>query len=216
MDCEAISRFEKDPAARVSLQEEVRLTAEHHAQVQALTPEAAHLWLLGNHEDRFRRLLWKLAEKRDVGELLGLEALTNSWDLAVLTGVDKWDWEVMPYPRHKLLFDRLVLTHGSTVRKWSAYSAKAEYERYRKSGMSGHTHRRGVHEHRDYDTTNAWWELGCLCSIRADYTVHPDWAQGFAVVTWSKDRTEFGVEEVRINEGVTFFRGQRYESRVKV
>jgi len=119
-------------------------------------------------------------------------------------------WEVHPYPDHLVLWNRLLCCHGSTVRKWSGYSAKAEHERYGKSGMSGHTHRRGVFEHRDYNGNHAWWELGMLGSIHSRYVVYPDWQQGFAVVTWSADHTTFGVEEVRIHDGTAIFRGKEY------
>lgn len=115
---------------------------------------------------------------------------------------------MVDYPRHDVLFDRLILTHGEVVRSGSGESAKAEYRKYGKSGMSGHTHRRGVYEHRDYNGFHAWWELGCLCLIRDDYTTFPDWQQGFAVVTWSDDRSEFAVEEIRIHEGKAWFRGR--------
>jgi hypothetical protein len=31
-------------------------------------------------------------------------------------------------------------------------------------------------------------------------------------VTWSDDRTQFGVEEVRIHDGEAFFRGKKYSA----
>ena len=96
------------------------------------------------------------------------------------------------------------------MRAHSGASAKAEYSKYNKGGMSGHTHRRGVYEHRDYNGTQAWWEMGLLGTIREDYVAHADWQQGFNVVTWSADRKQFGVEEIRIHDGVGYFRGKRY------
>lgn len=59
----------------------------------------------------------------------------------------------------------------------------------------------------------SWLGLGCMCEIRdASYVTLPNWSQGFAVTTWSDDRSEFGVEPVEISEGRAFFRGQMFTS----
>jgi len=189
----------------------MEMAAEHHGRVHQLTPEARHIWLLGNHEDRLRKLIWKLAESRETEALLKLPGVMAALKWERLTGVEALGWEIVPYPDHILLWDRLLLCHGSTVRKWSSYSAKAEHDRYGKSGMSGHTHRRGVFEHRDYNGFHAWWELGMLGTIHGRYAAYPDWQQGFCVVTWDKDHKTFGVEEVRIHEAQTIFRGKKYK-----
>lgn len=211
VDATEISDYEKDPNHRVSLRRECEMAAIHNGTVHQLTPDADHVYFIGNHGDRVRRKIWSLAEDRGAGELLSLPDVQDKLDLAHQIGVRDLGWGVVPYPEHKVIFDKLVLKHGNTVRKHSAYSARYEYEKYGKSGMSGHTHRRGVYEHRDYNGFHAWWELGMLGEIRHDYVDYADWQQGMAVVSWSKDRSQFGVEPVRIHDGVAYFRGQRYE-----
>lgn len=208
LDCYSISRYEKDPANRVSLQDEIDAAARHLAILTALAPNARRKLIKGNHEDRLRRLLWSMAERQEAHQVLSLQKVRHALQWPVLLGLDAIGWE---WHEDKVVFARrMILKHGTVVRKWSAYTAKGEYEKYGRCGMSGHTHRRGVFEHSDHNGTHAWWELGCCCQLNPGYLDDPDWQAGFNVVTWSKDRRHFGVEEVRVHNGVTYFRGKRY------
>ena len=211
LDCESISRFPKDPLNRTSLADESQMGARDFGEVTALTPKADHIWFEGNHEERLKRLLWKAADARDLGEILTLEGVRDHLAWGNLLGLDDLGWESIPYPEHKLLFGKLMLIHGNTVRAHSAYAAKAEHDRYGKSGISGHTHKMGGFYHTDYNGVHSWHELGLLGSIRNDYVAHANWQQGLGVVTWSEDRTRWGFEPVMIHEGVAFFRGLRFE-----
>lgn len=210
VDCYSISKYEKDPKNRVSLQEEIDQAARHLGILSALAPNARKKLLMGNHEDRLRRLLWSIAERQEAHQVLNLRVVQETLTWPVLLGLDAMGWE---YHEKRIVFGkRMVLKHGTVVRKWSGYTAKGEYEKYGRCGMSGHTHRRGVFEHRDHNGTHAWWELGCCCDLNPSYMDDPDWQSGFNVVSWSKDRRTFGVEEVRIHKGVTFFRGKVYRA----
>lgn len=210
LDCEEISKYPKDPMNRTTLKEEIRMGAEHLGTVHAITPNAEHVWLEGNHEERLRRLVWSLADNRQAGEILTLPAVQEVLQWRSLLGIGDLGWETIAYPRHKLLFDRLILCHGEKVRKDSGQTEKAEYNHYGKGGLSGHSHRVGYYGRRDYNGQHGWWGLGCMCAIRTDYVSFPNWQQGFCVLTWSDDRTAFAVERVRIFDGVAYFRGQRF------
>jgi hypothetical protein len=206
LDCYAISKYEKDIFRRPSLANEILQAQDHFRHINSLAPRARKLFLKGNHEDRLQREIRRMAAKPEALEILRLPGVAGAMTWPELLELQRLGWEY--HDRRTLLFDRLVLKHGSKVRPHGAYSAKAEYEHYRKSGISGHTHRRGVHEARDYNGTHAWWEHGCLCNIDPEYTEDPNWQQGFLVVTWSDDRSAFGVEEVRIHDGTAVFRGR--------
>ena len=192
----------------MSLADEIKLAARHLGNVHALTPDANHRWFFGNHEDRIRRMIWQLADNRAAGELLTLPDVVDALRLERLTGVEALGWETVPYPEFRLLYDKLLLTHGSKVRPKSGQSAQAEYATFKKSGMSGHTHRRGVFETRDHNGFHAWWEIGLLGKIHHDYTAFSDWQQGFACIVWSKDRQTFHPELIRIHDGKAMFRGK--------
>jgi hypothetical protein len=210
LDCYQISRFAKNPAQRVSIGDEIEMATTHFARLNRLAPKARKLFLQGNHEDRLGRTIASLATRPEALELLRLPSVAKALTWPELLQLEDLGWEW--HERRTELNGKLILKHGSRVNKWSAYTARSEYEKYGKSGISGHTHRRGVFEHRDHNGVHGWWEHGCLCDLDPDYADEPDWQQGFLVVTWSACKTVFGVEEVRIHEGVAMFRGEIYEA----
>jgi hypothetical protein len=212
LDCTEISKYPKDPFNRVPLNEETAMGARHNATVHAITPNSEHAWLEGNHEERLKRLIWAAAERRDVAELLAVPKVREALTWGQLLGLDSLGWECVPYPHHKLLFDRMILAHGDTT---GGDVAKKLLLRFGKSGISGHTHKRNSAETRDYNGHHAWFEIGMLGRIRDDYKFFPDWAQGLGVVTWSDDRKAFGFEQLRIHDGVCYFRGKRFEGNSK-
>jgi hypothetical protein len=207
LDCTEISRFPKDPHNRVTLREEIEMGARHNGIVHALTPDSEHIWLEGNHEERLKRLVWGLADQRAAGEVLTLPAIRAELEWGKLLGLDSLGWESVAYPFHRVLFDRLILAHGDTT---GQNVANKLLTKFGKSGISGHTHKRASAEARDYNGHHAWFEIGMLGKIRDDYQFFPNWAQGLGVVTWSDDRREFGFEQIRIHEGVAYFRGKRF------
>jgi len=212
LDCEQIGRFAKDPYQRTSLKDEIKMAARHIAKVHEITPDARHIWLEGNHEERLKRTIWDLADKRTAGEVLTLPGVRESLEWGKLLGLDSVGWEVVPYPSTLVLHDQLVLAHGSRVRNYSGGSAKAEHDLYGRSGMSGHTHRMGAYHHTDYHGQHLWVELGLMGRIREDYVAHANWQQGFAVVTWTPGYASFSVEQVSIRDGEAMFRGRIYRA----
>ncbi len=210
LDCESISKYPKDPHKRISLADEILMASKDLGEVHAITPNAAHIWFEGNHEDRLKRILWKAADDRSLGDVLTLDGISAHLEWGNLLGISSLGWEAFSYPKHKLLFDKVMLIHGNTVRTQSAYSARAEHDRYGKSGLSGHTHRMGSYYHRDYNGIHSWNELGLLGRIREDYVAHANWQQGMGVVTWSDDRSRWGFEPIVIHEGMAIFRGLKF------
>lgn len=208
LDCYKISRFQKNPHHRVTLQREIELAAEHLGTMAGLAPNAEKRLYKGNHEDRVRRLVWEMAQSDASAQLLTLPGVAASLELPTLLGLKAlgWDW----YESRSTLFEKMILKHGDVVRKHSAMTAKGEWEKYGTSGISGHTHRMGSFFHRDQNGSQGWWEHGCLCNLEPDYCPDPDWQNGLCVVSWSEDRTRFAVEPVFIHEGEAYFRGQRY------
>jgi hypothetical protein len=110
------------------------------------------------------------------------------------------------------LLPKFILKHGNVVRKWSGWSAKGEWERYGKSGASGHVHRLGMFFHRDWNGNHVWAETGCLCSLNPDYMRDPDWQQGFVVASFERSTGAFQVEPVYIHRGNAVWRGKVYRA----
>ena len=90
----------------------------------------------------------------------------------------------------------------------SGYSAKAHYDKYGTTMLHGHTHRDGKFTHRTLDGHKAVWENYCTCSLNPEYVEHPDWTQGFAVVTMFGKRPY--VEQVPIIDGMFLYGGKVY------
>lgn len=210
LDCYEISRYEKNPKHRGSLQHEIEQASKHLATMTALSPNAERWYFQGNHEDRLRRLIWDMASGLPESQIMNLPSVTAALEWPTLLGLDAigWQWK----EKRETLFDKIILKHGNVVRKWSAFTAKGEWEKYGRSGISGHTHRLGAFFHRDANGAQAWWEHGCLCNTNPEYVDDPDWQNGLAVVTWSEDRTRFAVELVFIQDGTAFFRGKMYRA----
>lgn len=93
----------------------------------------------------------------------------------------------------------LKITHGSVVRKFSAYTAHAEMDKHDCSGISGHTHRLGVFYKKTPSRYMAWYEGGCLCDTDPEYVTSPDWQQGFIYGYIEKD--SFSVTPIPIVDG---------------
>lgn len=102
------------------------------------------------------------------------------------------------------------MKHGNVVRKWSGWSGKGEWEKYGRSGASGHTHRLGWFVHRDHNGNANWIETGCTCKLEAPYGVDFDWQQGCVVVTWNHDHRLQNVEFVSIRDGSALWRTREY------
>jgi predicted phosphodiesterase len=209
VDCYKISKYEQNPRHRPDMQDEIRMAAEFLGQISAVTPNAKRKLIKGNHEDRLRKIIWDRAQKDpQMAQILQLPSVWDALQWPQLLGLQSSGWEWIE--NKEKLFDKLILKHGTVVRKKSAYTASGEYEKYGKSGMSGHTHRVGSYYHTDHNGPHAWYELGCGCKLDPDYCEDPDWQQGFAVVTWSPDRTRYSVEQVIVHDGTAIFRGKLY------
>ena len=152
-------------------------------------------WLGGNHEDRLRRYIWRVAPA------LQLEIM----DVPTLFGLAEFGFVWKPYGR-KVRLGKLIVTHGTVVRQHSAYSAKAMFEKYGNSVMFGHTHRLGTYYRSDDNGTHVAVENGCLCRLDPGYTIDPNWQQGFSVVHVGAGGL-FNVQQIPILKGKFFFWG---------
>lgn len=209
VDCYGISRFLKDPTRLEGLQDELNEARRILTGFRDASPKSKRFITEGNHEARLSKTIASLdgparelarldnfQEAMSWRSLLGLHTLGYKW----VADHDQPATDIIPH---------VLVKHGSVVRKYSGYSAKAEYENYHRSGTSGHTHRLGVHYHRSLDQTHLWVETGCLCSLKPEYTRYPNWMQGFAVFSWIDDDLPF-VQPVHINNGTTLYNGVVY------
>lgn len=198
-DCYELSAFDKDPLKRWTLKREIRECGELMKRLGRHTKE--RVWLLGNHEDRLRRALWRTPEFSSLNEL-EFPALFHLSDHG------------FKYRAYGDLFKlgKLSVTHGSIVRKHSAASAKAHYEQVGGSVLHGHTHRLGSYYRTTASGTHVAFENGCLCRLDPEYIKgRPDWQQGFSVVNVESGSALFSVQQVPVlNRSRFYFGGDLY------
>lgn len=107
----------------------------------------------------------------------------------------------------------LQVEHGDRVSRHSAATAKTMLEARGVSGVSGHTHRAGVHFRTDETGMKAWWELGCLCGLNPEYLVsRPNWQQCVTVGYAPANKDRFVVCQAPVINHVLFFEGQEWRA----
>ena len=164
-------------------------------------PKAKRYYMEGNHERRFTRYIWHQAPA-----LSGFNGLKHAGQAL---GVAKHGFEYRAENEHLELGHLLVL-HGHLISRHSGWTARQHFMRYGTSLLVGHSHRWGSFAVRDWRGCHIAEEQGCLCDLAPEYDPHPNWQQGFAVVTLDKD--EFDVRVVRVVNRAFFYWGsERYE-----
>ena len=204
IDCYRESKFLIDPRKAGDVIEET------HKRVRllltALQDVPNKYWLGGNHEDRWRKLLWQTSvtpvvksladeHERIIGKPFPRLDATESFK--VLYDTREHGFTYYPYG-HRLYFasDNLVVTHGKYVSRHSGYSAKRTWEWLGRSCIVGHTHRMGSYLITQDAREHGAWENGCLCLLEPEYDDTPNWQQGLSIVRI--DGPEFNVLQVPI------------------
>lgn len=206
VDCWSISRFDKDPARRDTLQDNIDEARTHLAEMALLAPKSRRVLLEGNHEARLTKLVWGLdGAARELPKLrLFQQAMT--WPTLLELDAIGWEWVPERQQSRTPILPKIITKHGSVVRKWSGASALGEWQKYGASGLSGHVHRLGHFLHRDHNGVASWIETGCTCLLDPPYGTDFDWAQGAVVMTWNKDRRLMQAELVSIRDGAALWR----------
>lgn len=214
VDCYKISTYEKDPERLESQQDEIDMTREHLAAMRKASPRSQMRYLEGNHEDRLRRLLWRLEGPAAV--LTSLTAFKQAMTWPALLGLKDLQCKFVPYhdQTQSLFLPKFIVKHGNVVRKRSGMTAYAEWEKYGMSGASGHTHRLGQFMHRDHNGSHIWIETGCGCDLNPTYCQDPDWQNGAAFLAFEPETGAFEATSIYVHRGFTVFNGKVYGKRV--
>lgn len=196
MDFYDLSRFSKDPIRKYKLQEELDLCHQFLQELRTACPNAWIDFLEGNHEDRLTRFI------RDN------DAISSLRDLSIPRQLGLRELEISHHPYGETVWcGDMLVEHGDAVNKHSAYTAKNMLDKRGHSGISGHTHRMGIHHKSKTGIVQAWVENGCLCDLSPEYAKGaPDWQQGFCLVHMWDGKIHF--EPIQIHEGECAFAGK--------
>ena len=201
IDCYLLSKFDKNPERADRLQQEFDMSAAMFRRQRALAPNARMVFEPGNHEDRLRRYLWSQAPALSSLRCLKMEELM---------GLKDNDVECIEKDEGVLFNDNFLVTHAEIIRAHSGWTAKGMSDKHGGSGIHGHSHRLGSYYKTNRSGMYGWWENGCLCNMHPDYMVHPNWQQGFSVVTFTHGR--FWVEQIPIIGRKFIYGGRIYGS----
>jgi hypothetical protein len=189
LDFYGLSRFDKNPlrfAARV--QYELDVQAELYLRIHELAPHAHLQQILGNHEERGVRFLWANPALADL-RALQLETLMRLGDLG---------WEPKVHNEIWLADGAFVARHGTHIRRWGGYSAKAELDSTLVSGISGHTHRQALYPLSSHSGELVWCEAGNLQKNPPEWrTSFQNWQQGVVIGEFERDGNAFALNPVR-------------------
>lgn len=210
LDCYAISRYNKDPQRKETLQDEIDQAREHLAVMRLTCPSARFILLEGNHEERLQRVLWSL--DGPASALNHLTAFQKALTWPALLGLDELrvEWVETNDQAKQRFLPKFILKHGTLVRVRSGLTASAEQMKYNKSGASGHTHRLAAVWRKDSNGSHVWIETGCSCDLNPSYCTDPDWQQGCLFLTFDAVTGAVTPEPVFIHNGLGVFRGKTY------
>lgn len=175
LDCYSLSRFDKNPARKSSLQGELDEALMFLITVRSIAGRGCDIrYSEGNHEDRLRKILW--------GKISGLANIRNL-TIPELLGLKKlgihWHSTQNPYKIRDLWY-----THGDLLRKHAGMSARAKSDAIHGSVVLGHCHRMGWSPYTSWNGREDAYEVGHLSDYtQLDYVRSaPNWQQGWAVV----------------------------------
>ena len=182
-----LSSFDKNPLTKVSVKTEQVLLGKFLKNFQDVP---YRIYKGGNHEDRWRRYLWSNAPALVESGMVDFETVFKLADHGFeyqLYGEKSW-------------IGKLLLVHGSIVRKHSGMTARGHFEKYGCSVMHGHTHRMGSYFHTNINGPHVCYENGHLSDVsKAEYVTDPDWQQGFSVIQVMEDGV-FNVDQIKVLE----------------
>jgi hypothetical protein len=211
-----ISRFRpplehKLGVGQVNLQDTITQAGTHLATMAVESNATKRVFLSGNHEDRWDRMLGDIQRDSRMRAILALPHIRDSLDLPWALGLKGWEYH--PYIGYEggpeayiTVRDRLVLLHGYRSNKWCT---RGTLEDFGKSVLFGHAHVIQNWTQQDLKGTDTSYTMGCLCSLKPHWKTQPNWHQGFTVVTWklgAEKQWFFNVEQVRIHNGTALWR----------
>ena len=179
LDWYQISRFNKNPKRSNGLQKDLDIMHDYLRDLRKVLPETRMIMVRSNHDKRLERFKWS--------EASALNCL-NALDIESLFELDKYRIEY----QDSFMFQGILIKHGSIVRKYSGYTAKGELVDEGVSGMSGHTHRLGMHFETNRGGKYVWLETGCLCDLHPEYIDGvANWQQGLGMLAFKPNSKHF-------------------------
>ena len=189
-DFHSISDWERDPRKRDFETERV-LVVQFLQWLRSSFPDALIVYKLGNHEERWTRLMWQKGLEIYKIPFLQIENLLELPSMGIQL-VDN---------KRPVMIGKLPVLHGHELPKGIASpvnAARGAYMRTKHSVLVGHSHQSSSHTEPDmWHEEVVAWSTGCLCDLTPSYTRINKWNHGFAVVE-SNESGDYDVTNLRI------------------
>jgi hypothetical protein len=174
IDFHTISHHPQTLSSPLPIENELNMTKDFLSEIRGFFKREMH-YILGNHEQRLVKYLLN-----DGSKLKGLPELS----FRHLMDLDRL--KIKLHEKYMLAGEWMLL-HGETVRAFSAYSAKAAFDKYHRNIIMAHTHRQGIYLHTIMGKTYMAIETGTLQDIsKQNYANNPNWQMGWLVLESNK------------------------------
>ena len=201
LDCFTLSRFSKEPQEPEAFKRQLVELCGYITQIQRTSNV---IMIEGNHEARLSRYINDNAP--DLAGLLSMESLLARYLKKKISYVRTTPGQSMTTWGDN---NNLLIGHFAKAAKNCCYTVKMLVEEYQTNIVQAHTHRLGQYAIRGYGHTLRGFENGCLCDLNPEYTLCPNWQQGFLIYTHSQGM--WNMESVTIHEGRALFRGKVFK-----
>jgi hypothetical protein len=193
IDMYSLSSFDKDPRNR-SFKYELDMLRAFIIQLRDLFPKARIVHKLGNHCERYEKLiLQRVPELLDL-ELFKIENVISAKEL----GVD------VVQNKRMILAGKLNICHGHEFARGFAAPvnpARGFFLKAKNNILGGHHHQISSHAEQDINgNVVGAWSTGCLCELHPKYMPINNWSHGFATVEVDKGGA-FHVDNLKIIKG---------------
>lgn len=217
LDFYSLSRFDKNPNRKDTVQDDLNMGKNYLEIIRKNFPKAKIYYLEGNHESRLKKYLYKNIE------LVSLEALKleNLLDLKKykieFVGSSPDYWKNKTDIGHLKLGDSIIMhgdnrLNGASTSKYSCYSIKNTIHGSTQSNtIIGHVHRLGMYYQSNPYNNIVGVESGCLCQISGT----ANWQQGFSTFEVVNDKS-VNHKTYLIQNGVLMVDGKKINSRKKI
>lgn len=211
LDCWQISDYDTDPSRRNSLQDDIDAEKVEMYQMAEAAPRARRVRLEGNHEDRLRRLIWRLPGAAQQLNRLRVFQQTMTIPFQLNMAESGWEYISTDEQSRTAVLPKLITIHGHQLKGSTVVegaNARRAIQKYGRSCVVGHHHRACVLARRDHNGQAFGIETGCLCQLDGQpYGVDFNWQQAVTVIEWTKDHKVMAVQQVMVREGRALWRG---------
>lgn len=203
LDAYQLSKFDKDPKRLFTLQSDLDKCVMYLRELRRICPKSRIISVKCNHHDRLEKFLRTRAPELHGLRSLKLAALLHYSEL----GIEEMD---------TFTYNNIVWLHGSVIRKYSGFTAKAEFDKNGQSVCSQHTHRGACYYERKRGGFFMAMESGCLCDLSPEYMEGSvaNWIQGVSVVAFEKNSGRYYGTFIPILDNKLMWGGRSFSSTI--